>query len=350
MAEDLERVLESLRPARDGKIMSIVEAAGIDVSSWAFKQDGSPVANPAANPHYCYEWAFGGGGEPIALCIWHRHLTIDGDAIVYQDNVREYALSLDRIAIDRANPAHVKSRARDQAKRARNFDSLVQYACRKALPVRVILLLGMDKENEELGWEASRVRYRHLDSALWFVESYGDMDGRFRIVRGVRPGVEATPPPDEPIAAQPDNSQKTSDEDSVVEEASRAETYVDQFSLPEAQSRQEAAGWVYPRSPEVRRAVLERAAGYCECCRSKGFEMVSGAVFLETHHVIPLAEAGPDQPWNVVALCPNDHRRAHFGADRGSVRDDFIKHLTSLYPQAEPALREASARSRGEQK
>jgi 5-methylcytosine-specific restriction protein A len=33
---------------------------------------------------------------------------------------------------------------------------------------------------------------------------------------------------------------------------------------------------------------------------------------LETHHIIPLSEEGEDIEENVIALCPNDHRRAHF--------------------------------------
>jgi 5-methylcytosine-specific restriction protein A len=31
--------------------------------------------------------------------------------------------------------------------------------------------------------------------------------------------------------------------------------------------------------------------------------------YLETHHVISLSEQGPGKVTNVIALCPNDHRR-----------------------------------------
>jgi len=75
-----DRLLESLRPRRDGKIMDLVAAAGIDVSPWQRKKDGSPVKNPRANPHYCYEWGFGGRDEPIVLCVWHNSLELaDGN-------------------------------------------------------------------------------------------------------------------------------------------------------------------------------------------------------------------------------------------------------------------------------
>ena len=72
--------------------------------------------------------------------------------------------------------------------------------------------------------------------------------------------------------------------------------------------------------PKFGARALERARGNLRMLRLHGFRMDSGAVFLETHHVIPLSEGGPDEIWNVVAICPNDHRRAHFGADRDSIR------------------------------
>jgi len=64
----------------------------------------------------------------------------------------------------------------------------------------------------------------------------------------------------------------------------------------------------------------EQANGRCELCRSEApFEDSMGYPFLEIHHIIPLAEGGPDTPANVVALCPNCHRRCHHGRDRAAV-------------------------------
>jgi 5-methylcytosine-specific restriction protein A len=37
---------------------------------------------------------------------------------------------------------------------------------------------------------------------------------------------------------------------------------------------------------------------------------------LEVHHLLALSEDGPDTPENVVALCANHHREAHYGRDR----------------------------------
>lgn len=63
-----------------------------------------------------------------------------------------------------------------------------------------------------------------------------------------------------------------------------------------------------------------RARGVCELCGTEGFRTAAGQVYLETHHVAPLSEGGLDQVSNVVALCPNDHRRAHHGSDRSDIR------------------------------
>lgn len=85
---------------------------------------------------------------------------------------------------------------------------------------------------------------------------------------------------------------------------------------------------MFIRDPAVRRRVLRRAAGHCELCGQVGFRMESGALYLETHHVVPLCEGGGDQDANVVALCAHDHRRAHFAEDRASLRDQLLRYLT----------------------
>ncbi|WP_170319512.1 HNH endonuclease signature motif containing protein [Polyangium spumosum] len=58
--------------------------------------------------------------------------------------------------------------------------------------------------------------------------------------------------------------------------------------------------------------------------------MADGRVFLETHHVIPLAAGGPDTIANVVALCPNHHREAHHGAKRQEMSDKLLARLSTF--------------------
>ena len=84
----------------------------------------------------------------------------------------------------------------------------------------------------------------------------------------------------------------------------------------------------YVRDAKVREQVLTRANGVCEECNAPGFLKKDGKPYLETHHVISLSEQGPDKPHNVIALCANDHRRAHFGQDWKEMQDRFLEKLS----------------------
>ncbi len=71
----------------------------------------------------------------------------------------------------------------------------------------------------------------------------------------------------------------------------------------------------YKRSAAVVAHVLSRANGICETCRTPApFNRSSdGAPFLEVHHRIQLAAGGDDTAENAIAVCPNCHRKHHFG-------------------------------------
>lgn len=175
--------LESLRPNSNERIMDAVATAGIDVAPWARKANGELVKNPAANPNYCYEWAFGGDGLPTALCVWYDNLREVGGLISCENNLRDLALRLDAVAEDRFGDPEVASRSKTQAKRARRFDLKLQHAYRRHEEVRLILLAGTQRDLNRLGYDASEVEYRRLDDAPWTVESYDDRTGAFRLVR-----------------------------------------------------------------------------------------------------------------------------------------------------------------------
>jgi 5-methylcytosine-specific restriction protein A len=72
---------------------------------------------------------------------------------------------------------------------------------------------------------------------------------------------------------------------------------------------------VYRRNPDVVASVLLRANGYCEHCKKPGpFKRAKdGSIYLEVHHKIQLSNGGEDSVENAVALCPNCHRKHHFG-------------------------------------
>lgn len=71
----------------------------------------------------------------------------------------------------------------------------------------------------------------------------------------------------------------------------------------------------FERNPDVVAEVLHRAAGKCEMCTAPApFNRRSDSTpYLEVHHRIQLAAGGDDTVDNAVAVCPNCHRKSHFG-------------------------------------
>ena len=86
----------------------------------------------------------------------------------------------------------------------------------------------------------------------------------------------------------------------------------------------------YARDPRVREAVLRRANGRCERCGQLGFKKADGTRYLETHHVIALAREGSDRVTNVIGVCANDHREAHFGEKSREIEAEMILKLEAL--------------------
>ncbi|SDU67021.1 HNH endonuclease, partial [Desulfobacula phenolica] len=75
----------------------------------------------------------------------------------------------------------------------------------------------------------------------------------------------------------------------------------------------------FARNPDVVAEVLFIANGYCEYCKNPApfVRRANNSPYLEVHHKKPLSEGGEDTVANAVALCPNCHRKAHYGWPRG---------------------------------
>lgn len=86
----------------------------------------------------------------------------------------------------------------------------------------------------------------------------------------------------------------------------------------------------YIRDPKVKAWVLASAGGVCECCKMPAPFETSEGPFLEVHHVRTLAEGGRDTVCNAVAICPNCHRRLHFGIDAAEQIEALYAHISRL--------------------
>lgn len=265
--------LEFLKPRERFRVMDLVESVGIDITDWANSKGGFEKA--ASNPKYCYDWSYEDRKKGlIILNIWYDGLAVEGNMIFQKLNLRETA--------DNTSDG-------TQKRRAIKMDFSLQHAARLELDIRVIICDGRRKKESD---SASKAEKRFLDTATWYIESYNSDNGECKLNRGLRPAV-----------------------------------YIDQFSivdtLEEAKKRESNTS-VYERSPKIRRNALSRANGKCEWCGELGFKTSAGAIYLETHHIQPLSEGGEDSERNVIALCPNHHREAHFG----EVNVEFKKQLT----------------------
>jgi 5-methylcytosine-specific restriction protein A len=100
--------------------------------------------------------------------------------------------------------------------------------------------------------------------------------------------------------------------------------FVDQFDIKELTRKKEQTSSLFIRDPKQRNKVLEHSNGKCELCDSVGFHMPSGALYMETHHIITLSEDGADVADNMIALCPNDLREAHYGVQSKKLRREML--------------------------
>lgn len=265
-------ILDDLKPTTRPRVMDLVRDAGVDVSDWANFEGGAERA--ASNPRYCYEWVFVDPGRLVVCNLWYQSLHQRGGAVGADLNLRAQAAAAGK-GVWRT--------------RAERLDRAIQQAARERLPLRVIVNDGAMRDSVDSESAASQVEARLLDHLPWSVAKYDDETGSCVLVRGVLPG-----------------------------------NCVDQFSPSAATTRTRTSSvTAYVRDAGVRSRVLDRSGGRCEYCGVDGFTMENGQVYLETHHIVPLCDLGPDTPGNVIALCPNHHREAHHGANRYSLQLEF---------------------------
>lgn len=84
---------------------------------------------------------------------------------------------------------------------------------------------------------------------------------------------------------------------------------------PKIPARVDVRSTAFARNPDVIAEVLVRAKGHCESCKQPApFTRKSDqSPYLEVHHQVRLTDGGEDTVKNAHALCPNCHRRKHYG-------------------------------------
>lgn len=104
---------------------------------------------------------------------------------------------------------------------------------------------------------------------------------------------------------------------------------LDAAQVPSSGKR--ASRTILERSSAVRDYVLARAGHICEACGGKApFTTKAGQPYLEPHHIRRLSDGGPDHPSYVAGICPNCHRRAHYGADAGPFNAQLLERISQI--------------------
>lgn len=260
-----------LVPLIKRRVIDVVRDAGVSVTDW----------ETATDPRYCFEWSFIKPDVLVVLNLWIENMVeVDGD-IVQRLNFNDGAAVAEKRTV--------------RGRRRARMEMALAIAQEQQLPIRVIVLAREPVARLAAG-RSSRTSARDLDSMPWAVESFDRTTGQAVVLRCGRPPRHA-----------------------------------DQFSLrppPDGDAeRRDGTKTSTSRSAMVRRFVLERARGKCELCGAVGFDLPDGRIYLETHHVVSLANFGGDGVGNVVAICPNDHRRAHHGRDALKIREELQRRL-----------------------
>ncbi|MCO7577806.1 MULTISPECIES: HNH endonuclease signature motif containing protein [Pseudomonas chlororaphis group] len=300
-----------IKPTRRERIYDVVKDAGIDVSAW-HKGKG----DFASNPNFCYRWAFE-GEHSVVLCLWLRSINLVDGEWVCIGNARREQLEREAQGSDHWDPA-VRNRTKRWANSAYQMDEVIKQAFRKKLEVRVCIV---DSKGSSSELEASSADYRILDASVWALR-YDMLTGDYQVTRGVRAGTSPTPDESSPAELEKHPAPLARPE---ITATSYGVGVVDQF-IQDPGLSDPVLGPKYERerSAEVRQLVMVRSEGRCEWCNEPGFKKHDGQIYLESHHVVPLCEDGADSITNVIALCPNDHRRAHYGEGRADMADKML--------------------------
>lgn len=100
--------------------------------------------------------------------------------------------------------------------------------------------------------------------------------------------------------------------------------------VSENASKEQVAQSTAVRSEAIRLYALKRSGGICEGCSAPAPFQGKEGPFLEVHHLHRLSDGGPDHPANVIALCPNCHRRVHFGTDGTTYNEQLVQLVRDL--------------------
>jgi 5-methylcytosine-specific restriction endonuclease McrA len=151
------------------------------------------------------------------------------------------------------------------------------------------------------------------------------------IAAGLQPNVTGRPPYPLPEGFR-DEFTPTADE-SELDRRARQIRRNGAVTMPQGNSSPAKTTGVtaaFIRDPAVVAWVRDQAAGHCESCGELGYETDDGSLHLEVHHVLALADGGPDTVDNAVAVCETCHGKLHRWSKRELMRADLFVQAPRL--------------------
>ena len=151
--------------------MDLVSAAGVNTDDWGNYKGGPQKA--AANPKYCYEWAFVEPDKVVVLNLWHKLFLEGEDGRLFRKcNFKKEAETYGRL----------KSIWKT---RYLKMDDAIQHAFKNNVPVRAIVCSGSIRGIDLAKNEALKVEKRLLDPVPWTVTFYDWNTGECTLTRDV---------------------------------------------------------------------------------------------------------------------------------------------------------------------
>ncbi|MGI0102946.1 MAG: HNH endonuclease [Nitrosotalea sp.] len=83
----------------------------------------------------------------------------------------------------------------------------------------------------------------------------------------------------------------------------------------------------YERDSKLSAIMKIKNNNICQICNIQTFESKDGHFYTESHHIIPRAKGGADDPKNILILCPTCHKKFDKGSDKTLIE---IYHLLKL--------------------
>ena len=106
----------------------------------------------------------------------------------------------------------------------------------------------------------------------------------------------------------------------------------------------DASHVTHVRDPKVAAWVLRRARGACELCGGvRPPPHGDDRTYFDVHHLLRLCDGGADVTLNATAVCPNCHRRLHFGEDANQLAAELLERVRT----ADAEMGEVSHRKGG---